>query len=68
MGGSAELLRDEMTFVAHKAANPAAFPPSAEVINRYPKQGELVNAFPPTKVHLQMYVYLACNVALQIQA
>lgn len=54
MGGSAELLRSEMTFVAHKAANPAAFPPSSAVIKKYPKQGELVSAFPPTKVHLQM--------------
>lgn len=44
-----------MTFVAHKAANPEAYPPSATVLAKYPKQAELVSKYPPTKVHLQMY-------------
>lgn len=54
MGGSGELLRDEMIFVAHKAAHPARYPPSKTVQERYPEQAKLVNAFPPTKVHLQV--------------
>lgn len=53
--GSGELLRDEQVFLAHKAANPAKYPPSDAILKRYPGQKELVHKFPPTKVQLQMY-------------
>jgi hypothetical protein len=54
-GGSGELLRDEQIFLAHKAANPAQYPPSDAILKRYPKQKALVDKYPPTKVQLQMY-------------
>lgn len=34
--GGGELLRDEQIYLAHKAANPSAFPPSPAVIRDYP--------------------------------
>ncbi|CED84591.1 Arylacetamide deacetylase [Phaffia rhodozyma] len=55
MGGSGELLRDEMVFLAHKAADPEAYPPSSSVLKKYPGQKDLIGKYPPTKVHLQMY-------------
>ena len=54
-GGSGELLRDEQIFLAHKAANPARYPPSETILKRYPKQRALIDKYPPTKVQLQMY-------------
>lgn len=55
MGGSGELLRDEMIFLAHKAADPARYPPAEAVLERFPAQREMVHKFPPTKVQLQIY-------------
>lgn len=55
MGGSGELLRDEMTFLAEKAANPAKYPPSEKVLQRYPAQRDMIGKFPPTKVVLEMH-------------
>lgn len=55
MGGSAELLRDEIVYVAHKAANPKQYPPMEEYLDRDERQRASLNQYPPTMVHLQMY-------------
>lgn len=51
-----------MIYVAHKAADPPAYPPSPETLAEYPEQAPLVDAYPPTKVHLQVFEG-ACHVA-----
>lgn len=44
-----------MIFLAHKAADPARYPPAEAVLERFPAQREMVHKFPPTKVQLQIY-------------
>lgn len=61
-GGSAELLRDEVTYIAHKAANPQQYLPSPVTLEEYPEQAALVDKYPPTRVHLQIFEG-ACHVA-----
>ncbi|GAA6018270.1 hypothetical protein JCM8202_001312 [Rhodotorula sphaerocarpa] len=54
--GGSELLRDEIMYVAHKAANPTAYPPSTETLETYPSQKAHLEAdLPPTKVQLQVF-------------
>jgi acetyl esterase/lipase len=53
--GSAELLADEQIYYAHKAANPAAYPPSDEVLDRYDPDRTILNKYPPTEVQLQVW-------------
>ena len=36
--GDSELLRDEQMYAAHKAAHPAAYTPSDQVLDKYPSQ------------------------------
>jgi hypothetical protein len=61
--GSDELLRDEITYIAHKAANPAAYPPSADVFEKYPTQRAHYEAeYPPTLVQYQLFEG-GCHVA-----
>jgi acetyl esterase/lipase len=59
--GGAELLRDEQIYLAHKAANPRAFPPGEAIINEYDPQRTVLNLYPPTDVQLQVWEDL-CHV------
>lgn len=53
--GSGELLRDEQIYLAHKAANPSAYPPSEAVLDEHDPHRELVDKYPPTDVQLQVW-------------
>ncbi|ORY81000.1 Alpha/Beta hydrolase protein, partial [Protomyces lactucae-debilis] len=55
MCGGSELLRDEIIYVAHKAANPASYPPMDLYLDADPRQREMLNKYGPTQVHLQVY-------------
>ncbi|OCF46099.1 lipase/esterase [Kwoniella heveanensis CBS 569] len=55
VGGGGELLRDEITYIAHKAAAPTTYPPGSNTLAQYPDQARIVNKYKPTKVHLQIY-------------
>ena len=57
IGGSAELLADEIMYIAHKAASPSDYPPSPATLERYPHQASILssNKYPPTRVQLQMF-------------
>ncbi|WWC65650.1 uncharacterized protein I303_108271 [Kwoniella dejecticola CBS 10117] len=55
VGGGGELLRDEIMYIAHKAASPTQYPPGSLTLSQYPDQARLVNKYKPTKVHLQIY-------------
>lgn len=50
-----EVLRDEIIYSAHKAANPEAYPIRAEVKNLLPSLRDIDGKYPPTRVHLQVY-------------
>ncbi|GAA6058771.1 hypothetical protein JCM10212_001887 [Sporobolomyces blumeae] len=61
--GSAELLRDEIIHIAHKAASPKSYPPSSKVLETYPTQKAHLEAdYPPTMVQLQVFEG-GCHVA-----
>ncbi|GAA5858312.1 hypothetical protein JCM1840_001143 [Sporobolomyces johnsonii] len=61
--GGAELLRDEIMYIAHKAANPTTYPPSSHILSTYPSQDAHLRAqYPPTMVQLQVFDG-ACHVA-----
>ncbi|KAI5477577.1 lipase/esterase [Pseudohyphozyma bogoriensis] len=50
------LLRDEMIYLAHKAASPTSYPPPPSTLATYPSQAAaLEKHYPPTNVHLQIY-------------
>ena len=50
------MLRDEIIYLAHKAANPAEYPARNGVIRGGWRQKENARKFTtPTKVHLQVY-------------
>lgn len=53
--GGAELLRDEQIYIAHKAANPTAYPPSQTIMNEYNINSEDISKYPPTDVQLQVW-------------
>lgn len=56
LAGDGEVLRDEITYMAHKAANPAEYPVREGVIRDGLRQRGNVHKFStPTKVHLQVY-------------
>ncbi|KIK43360.1 hypothetical protein CY34DRAFT_11753 [Suillus luteus UH-Slu-Lm8-n1] len=56
LAGDGEVLRDEIVYLAHKAANPAEYPVREGVIRDGMRQKENVHKFStPTKVHLQVY-------------
>lgn len=59
--GGAELLRDEQIYLAHKAANPTAYPPSDVVLDEYDPERTILNLYPPTNVQLQVWEDL-CHV------
>ncbi|KAH9020634.1 alpha beta-hydrolase [Lactarius pseudohatsudake] len=50
-----EVLRDEILFTAHRAANPEKYPVSEEVKKLYPAYEGIENRMKPTMVHLQVY-------------
>ncbi|KAH9165055.1 Alpha/Beta hydrolase protein [Lactarius sanguifluus] len=50
-----EVLRDEILFTAHRAANPEKYPVSEEVKKLYPAYEGIENRMKPTTVHLQVY-------------
>lgn len=55
MCGGSELLRDEIIYTAHKAANPPGYPPMEAYLDRDPRQRETLEKYAPTTVHLQVY-------------
>ncbi|GES64373.1 lipase/esterase family protein [Aspergillus terreus] len=60
--GGGEMLRDEQFYVAHKAADPTAYPPSDELLDEYDPTRETLNKYPGTHVQLQVWEGL-CHVA-----
>ena len=60
--GGGEILRDEQIYFAHKAANPAAYPPGDAYLNEYPGAKEQIAKWKPTDVQLQVWDDL-CHVA-----
>ncbi|KAG2156229.1 hypothetical protein DEU56DRAFT_936926 [Suillus clintonianus] len=56
LAGDGEVLRDEIIYLAHKAANPAEYPVREGVLRDGSRQKENARKFSaPTKVHLQVY-------------
>ncbi|WWD20120.1 hypothetical protein CI109_104595 [Kwoniella shandongensis] len=55
LGGGGELLRDEIIYLAHKAAAPTTYRPSSTTLAQYPDQAAMIDKYKPTKVHLQIY-------------
>jgi hypothetical protein len=54
--GGGEILRDEIVYLAHKAANPTKYPPGDLILKALiEQQGNIVDKYPPTKVVLQYY-------------
>ncbi|QQK45136.1 Lipase/esterase family protein [Penicillium digitatum] len=60
--GGGEMLRDEQFYIAHKAANPTAYPPSDVYLDEYDPTREILNKYEPTYVQLQVWDNL-CHVA-----
>ncbi|KAL6714305.1 hypothetical protein ACLMJK_007728 [Lecanora helva] len=60
--GGGEVLRDEQIYLAHKAANPAKYPPGEAYLDEYPEAREIINKWKPTDVQLQVWDDL-CHVA-----
>ncbi|CCM05570.1 uncharacterized protein FIBRA_07797 [Fibroporia radiculosa] len=56
LGGDGELLRDEIIYIAHKAAHPKEYPAREGTIREGHRQKDNAEKFQtPTKVHLQIY-------------
>ncbi|RXK39917.1 hypothetical protein M231_02851 [Tremella mesenterica] len=53
--GQNEVLRDEIIYLAHKAANPSAYPIRPDVRAMLPSLIDIESKHPPTNVHLQVY-------------
>lgn len=62
LSGGGEMLRDEQFYIAHKAANPAAYPPSDVYLDEHDPDRETLNKYEPTYVQLQVWDNL-CHVA-----
>ncbi|EHK99006.1 putative AB hydrolase superfamily protein C4A8.06c [Glarea lozoyensis 74030] len=64
MVGGGEMLRDEQIYLAHKAANPAKYPPGDAFLDEHPreKHREQITKWKPTDVQLQVWDDL-CHVA-----
>ncbi|KAL8767075.1 MAG: hypothetical protein Q9209_006302 [Squamulea sp. 1 TL-2023] len=60
--GGGEMLRDEQIYLAHKAANPAKYPPCEAYMSEYPDAADLIAKYKPTNVQLQVWDDL-CHVA-----
>ncbi|WVN87708.1 uncharacterized protein L203_102896 [Cryptococcus depauperatus CBS 7841] len=55
MCGDDEVLRDEIIYLAHKAANPRQYPIRLDVEALLPSLNGIENRYGPTNVHLQVY-------------
>lgn len=53
--GGGEVLRDEQIYLAHKAANPAEYPPGEAYLDEYPEARDLIAKWKPTDVQLQVW-------------
>ncbi|KXG49519.1 Alpha/beta hydrolase fold-3 [Penicillium griseofulvum] len=62
LSGGGETLRDEQFYVAHKAANPTAYPPSDAYLDENDPTRETLNKYEPTYVQFQVWENL-CHVA-----
>ncbi|KAL4900641.1 hypothetical protein BDW74DRAFT_188083 [Aspergillus multicolor] len=62
ISGGGEMLRDEQFYVAHKAANPTAYPPNDDFMADLDPKREIVDKYPGTYVQLQVWDDL-CHVA-----
>lgn len=60
--GGGEVLRDEQIYLAHKAANPARYPPGQAYLDEYPEARNVIGLHKPTDVQLQIWDDL-CHVA-----
>jgi acetyl esterase/lipase len=65
MTGGGEVLRDEQIYLAHKAANPAKYPPPELYLNATPGAKEQITKYPPTDVNLQLWDD-CCHVAMTL--
>ncbi|EAW20696.1 uncharacterized protein NFIA_112200 [Aspergillus fischeri NRRL 181] len=55
-------LRDEQFYIAHKAANPTAYPPSDKTLDDYDLKRGILHKYPGTHVQLQVWDDL-CHIA-----
>lgn len=56
IAGDSEVLRDEIIYLAHRAAYPSEYPVRESVLKEARRQQENVEKFTkPTKVHLQVF-------------
>jgi acetyl esterase/lipase len=55
MCGGSELLRDEIIYLAHKAADPKAYPPMEQYLDADSRERANLEKYAPTQVHLQIY-------------
>lgn len=62
MTGGGEMLRDEQIYLAHKAANPPAYPPADAYLDEHDPNRETLHKYPGTYVQLQVWDDL-CHVA-----
>ncbi|KAL4927025.1 lipase/esterase family protein [Aspergillus undulatus] len=62
ISGGGEMLRDEQFYIAHKLANPPAYPPNNTFLAELDPHGETVHKYPGTYVQLQVWDDL-CHVA-----
>lgn len=62
MTGGGEMLRDEQIYLAHKAADPTAYPPSDAFLDEHDPNRETLHKYPGTYVQLQVWDDL-CHVA-----
>jgi acetyl esterase/lipase len=62
MTGGGEMLRDEQIYLAHKAANPANYPPAEVYLDVSSEARDVLHKWKPTDVQLQVWDDL-CHVA-----
>ncbi|EGE03697.1 lipase/esterase family protein [Trichophyton equinum CBS 127.97] len=62
ISGGGELLRDEQIYLAHKAANPEAYPPNDDILAKYDPDRKILSQYKPTYVQLQVWNNI-CHVA-----
>ena len=56
LAGDDEVLRDEIVYLAHKAANPAAYPTNPALLREFPQTRRAAERYTtPTDVHLQVF-------------
>ncbi|KAI4249569.1 MAG: hypothetical protein L6R42_008929 [Xanthoria sp. 1 TBL-2021] len=60
--GGGEMLRDEQIYLAHKAANPANYPPGEAYMDEDPRAADIIGRYKPTDVQMQVWDDL-CHVA-----